>query len=100
MKYMLKIMYGVVPLLALVLVITQVVVSNELAKLGKGLGKLNTDIVVQQELRADLSTQVASASSLFALRERAVAMGFLEPGQSQIISLSPDVPVALRIIQP
>ncbi len=87
------------PILTVVLIVIQVVVSNELASLGKKLGKLDTEISFAQDVYADLSTQVASASSLAALRERAIGMGFREPTQAQIVALTPEVPVALRLAQ-
>ncbi len=99
MKQFIKMLYVVMPLVAIILVVTQVVVSNELASLGKKLGKLDSEISFAQDVHEDLSTQVASASSLFALRDRAQAMGFSEPTQSQIVALSPETPVALRLNQ-
>lgn len=87
------------PIMTIVLIVVQVVVSNELASLGKKLGKLDTEISFAQDVYADLSTQVASASSLATTRERALSMGFREPTQAQIIALSPEVPVALRLAQ-
>ena len=99
MKYLIRTLLALLPLLAGVLVITQVVMTNELASLGKTLGKLDYDVSVADDMYEDLATQVASASSLFALRERAGALGFREPTQSQIIPLVPEVPVAIRIAQ-
>ena len=99
MKQLLRILYIVMPILTIILIVIQVVVSNELASLGKKLGKLDTEISFAQDVYADLSTQVASASSLSTLRERALGMGFREPTQAQIIALTPEVPVALRLAQ-
>lgn len=99
MKYVIRTLLAVLPLLAGVLVVTQVVITNELASLGKELGKLDYNVSVADEVYEDLATQVASASALFALRQRAGALGFREPTQSQIIPLVPEVPVALHIAQ-
>ena len=87
------------PVITIVLIVVQVIVSNELASLGKKLGKLDTEVAFAQDVHADLATQVASASSLYALRERAIQMGFHEPTQAQIIALTPQEPVALRLTQ-
>lgn len=96
MKYFIRGLFAIIPALAVILVVAQVVVTNELASLGKKLGKLDYEVAHQQDIYEDLATQVASASSLFALRERAQTLGFREPTQSQIIPLVPEVPVAFR----
>lgn len=99
MKYLIRTALTLLPILAVVLVVIQVVITNELASLGKELGKLDYKVSVADEMYEDLATQVASASSLYALRERAELLGFREPTQSQIIPLVPEVPVAIRITQ-
>ena len=74
----------------------QVVISNELATLGKRLGQLDTQVSYEADLNEALSTEVASASSLLVLRERAQKLGFVEPTATQIMSLTLEVPVALN----
>jgi hypothetical protein len=100
MKKLVGLFYALLPVIAVALVVTQVVISNELATLGKTLGKLDREIAFQDDIQEDLSIQVASISSLFAVRERALTMGFAEPTSSQIVSLTTEVPVALRVSQP
>lgn len=86
-----------VPVAAIVLIVFQVVFSNELAMLGKKMGQLDMAVVKEQDVHETLETQVASASSLMALRERALTLGFHEPTQSQIIAISPKEPVAFGV---
>ncbi len=83
------------PITALVLLIIQVVISNELATLGKKMATLDREVRMHSEARESLTIAVASASSLLQLRERALAEGFVEPGTKQILNLSLQVPVAL-----
>ncbi len=97
MKYLLRGLEILLPITAVVLLIFQVIISNELATLGKKLGQLDVDVRLVSDTRESLSIEVASASSLLALRERAIAEGFVEPTNKQIMNLSLQVPVALDI---
>ncbi len=96
MKNIIRIIGFLLPVAAITLVVLQVVVSNELATLGKRLGKLDQQVRIEADMREALSTEVASASSLLVIRERAQAQGFVDPTAKQIISLSLEVPVALN----
>lgn len=87
----------ILPAVAVVLLLTQVIVSNELATLGKEMGQLERDVRVEEGIAESLDIQVASSSSLLAIRERAMAMGFVEPTANQVISLSRETPVALGL---
>ncbi len=95
MKYVLKILEMIIPVVAIVLVVTQVIVSNELATLGKRLGELEDGVRIEADVKESLEIQVASASSLLTLRDRALTLGFVEPSPKQILNLSLEVPVAL-----
>ncbi len=97
MKYLLKGLEVLLPITAVVLLVFQVIISNQLATLGKKLGQLDTDVRLVADTRETLAIEVASASSLLALRERAMAEGFVEPTSKQIMNLSLQVPVALDI---
>ena len=94
MKLILKGLGILLPIVALVLLVSQVVVSNELATLGKKLGKIDYQISLESDVHEALTAEVASASSLMTVRERATAMGFVEPNAKQIVHLSLTVPVA------
>lgn len=96
MKHIVRIIGFLLPVAAIILVVLQVVVSNELAALGKRLGKLDQEVRLEADMHEALSTEVASASSLLVIRERAQAQGFVDPTPKQVISLSLEVPVALN----
>lgn len=95
MKYLLKGLEILLPITAVILLVFQVIISNELATLGKKLGQLDVDVRLVSDTRESLSIEVASASSLLALRERAFVQGFVEPTSKQILNVSLQVPVAL-----
>lgn len=95
MKNAVRIIGIALPLTAIMLMILQVVLSNELASLGKRLGQLDKEVRLETDIHEALSTEVASASSLLVLRERAQMLGFAEPTAKQIMSLTLEVPVAL-----
>lgn len=95
MKKIARIIGIVLPITAIILVVLQVVISNELATLGKRLGQLDAQVSRETDVNEALSTEVASASSLLMIRERAELLGFVEPTAKQIMSLTLEVPVAL-----
>ena len=97
MKTVVKIFGMLLPVAAIIMIILQVVVSNELASLGKKLGNIEYEISNQNDMRELLSAEVASASSLLALREKAESLGFAEPSNRQIMHISLEVPVAFGI---
>ena len=97
MKYFVRAAEILLPITAVILLVFQVIISNELATLGKKLGQLDVDVRLVSDVRESLSIEVASASSLLALRERALSQGFVEPTNKQIMNLSLQVPVALDI---
>lgn len=94
MKYILRIAEILLPITAVVLLIFQVIISNELATLGKQMGQLDTAVRLESDVKESLAIQVASASSLLTLRERATVAGFIEPTNKQIMNLTLQVPVA------
>jgi cell division protein FtsL len=94
MKYLARSLAFILPVLAIFLVVTQVIVSNELATLGKKLGKLDTDISFANDMHEALATEVASASSMIALKDRAIAAGFHAPTKDQVMAISVVAPVA------
>jgi len=94
MKYLLKITGILLPILAVALLICQVIVSNELATLGKKLGRIDYEIGIESDIHEALAAEAASASALMTVRERATAMGFIEPSTKQILHLPQSIPVA------
>lgn len=96
MKYIFKCIGILLPIAAVVMIVLQVVVSNELATLGKKLGQLDQNVKLESDINEALRTEVASASSLLVLRDRAELLGFVEPTSKQVISLTSEIPVALK----
>ncbi len=97
MNTALRIVRIVLPVAAVILLVTQVVVSTQLATLSSHMGKLDTAVALQQDVHEILETEVASASALLTLRDRAEALGFHEPTSKQIVALSPQVPGAFGV---
>ncbi|MBU1326642.1 hypothetical protein KKB64_05480 [Patescibacteria group bacterium] len=95
MKRILNIILGILPLCALILIGVEVFISNELAGTGGELANIESRISQEAGEREVLYTEVASASSLLVIRQKAETLGFADPGKNQIISLAPDqLPVA------
>lgn len=100
MNRIVQILLYFLPIAAVGLVIYQIVISNELATLGKDLGYLNNELSVQNDIHELLLTEVASSSSFLRLRVRAEALGFKAPDKDQIIALTPQFSVALGVTSP
>lgn len=100
MKKITPILFVLLPILAVALVIYQIVISNELATLGKDLGRLNDELTNQNDRHELLVTEVASSSSYLILRTRAEALGFKAPLKDQVVALPKESPVALGVTLP
>lgn len=100
MKHLVRIGLMSLPIIAIALLVVQVIISNELATLSGRMGELDMRVSDAGDIHAFLETEVASASSLMAIRDRAVALGFHEPMPKQIVALSPEVPVAFGVATP
>lgn len=95
MKRIIQLTLACMPFLVIVLLVVELVVSNELAVFGQRLDAIDTAMTKAQEEREVLVTQVASASSLVAVQTKADEMGFHLPAKDQVISLGTDsLPVA------
>ncbi|MEK7577063.1 MAG: hypothetical protein AAB492_00410 [Patescibacteria group bacterium] len=100
MKRIGSLFFIILPIIAVTLVIYQIVISNELATLGKNLGQLDNELSTQNDMRDMLVTEVASASSYLVMRTKAEALGFKPPRKNQIVALSSEAPVALGVTLP
>lgn len=100
MKRIAPILFVVLPIIAVALVMYQIVISNELATLGKDLGRLNTELSTQNDTHELLATEVASTSSFLVMRNRAESLGYKPPLKDQIIALTVESPVALKVTLP
>jgi len=77
------------------LLVTQVLVSNRLATAGEHLSQTESEIVRLQGINIHIKNQVASASAMLTLREKAQNFGFSEPAAP--IYFSQEFPVALEM---
>lgn len=95
MKLFFRVGLQSLPIVAILLVIIKFVVSNQLAFLGRYVGKFDRAIEAVEADNEKLSQQVASASSLVTLASRAKQMGLVEP--SSYLTIGPEqFPFALN----
>ncbi len=90
-----KFLYVIVPCMAFVLMVGQIIVTNELAGVGNDIGSLDSDIAALTDEHDLLSQQVASASSLTSISQKAVLAGFVAPKKANVIALDDSVDVAV-----
>lgn len=86
--------------LTIVLVVVQVIISNKVGMLGKQLTGLEGNIEAEKFTNEFLTAEVASASSMFALEDRAKQLGFHEPSKNDILIMDAKIPVAYGGITP
>ena len=84
-----KACFHVLPILLIVVVLAEFMVTNYLAGKGREVGSIERQIGVLQDENERLAQQVASASSLLNVSGRARALGFIEPAQYMTIGPSP-----------
>lgn len=84
------------PFIAGLLVIVEIVLTNQLAGGGRTVLAVDGSIDELREQNAILEQKVASASSLLTVAAKASDLGFVEPAKTQFISIAPsELPVAL-----
>lgn len=83
------------PLLAGILIVVEIILTNQLAGTGYQLRTIDTAIDALRSENATLEQNVASASSLAAIAGRAAEMGFVEPLRSQFLTVVSELPVAM-----
>ncbi len=84
---------GLLPFLVIILAAGQIWITNELAGLGASVHDVDVRIEAIKEENALLTQQVASASSLLLIEQKAREMGFVDPDKSSFLLLS-DLPLA------
>lgn len=89
-----KIIYVVTPCVASVLVVSQIILSNELAGARSVIASLDSEISALSEEGDFLSAQVASASALSTIGQKALSSGFVAASKSNIIALDDSYSVA------
>lgn len=92
-KKMVHLISHALPLIALVLIVLVIIVSNELAGFGQKTLTIDSTISTLRQENSDLQEYIASASALAVVEEKARAAGFGTASNSITIGL-PDV--ALR----
>lgn len=96
MRTLIRFIVSILPITAAVLVILQIYITNELVGAGKELRQIERTIAATQEANERLTARVASNSSLLTLRQKAEALGFVEPGRDQILTFTETLPVAFQ----
>lgn len=79
-----------------ILTLVEVIVINQLAGSGHSVSAIDTQIEKLQEENAIIEQQVASASSLLLIEQKAKEYGFTEAKPSSFIHLDSDLPIAQR----
>lgn len=90
-----KFLYIVVPCLAFVLVVAQIVITNELAGVRNDIASLDGDIAALTDEYNLLSQHAASASALATISQKAGLAGFVAPTKSNILVLDEASDVAI-----
>jgi hypothetical protein len=86
-----------IPFIVVLLIVSEIFVTNELAARGREVGLRDSDIERLIEENSLLREEIASSSSLIAVLIRANEAGFHDPLPGQILTLVPEqLPVALR----
>lgn len=83
------------PILAVLLIIAEVIATNQLAGLGETVTGIDMRIESLREENALLAQQVASVSSLIMIEQKAKEYGFTEAKPSSYINLDEHLPIAL-----
>lgn len=96
MKTVIRICLSFLPITAVILVVFQVYMTNRLVAAGKELRSVESAISQAREENERLVTEVASASSLLTLRQKAAEYGFVEPSRDKILTFPETLPVAFQ----
>ena len=85
------------PVFAVCLVVSQIILSNQLVGSGKAVRNIDLTIDAIRSENESLDHHVASASSLITISERATQLGFVEPEKTQYVTLDVStLPVAFH----
>lgn len=88
---------SIVPTLAVVLAVVQIVLVNQSAGTGKTVRSVDITVDTLQKENELLEQRVASASSLATISVKARDMGFVEPDKTQYLTLgTSQLPVAFN----
>lgn len=79
MKSFIVLFIKILPVAVVLLVIVEIIITNELVHYGKSVQTINNSIVLLQHANENLAQRVASASSLVAIEQKAISMGLVPP---------------------
>jgi hypothetical protein len=97
MKKMSVIFVRLLPIVAVMLAVIEIVLTNQLAGSGKAVRSVDLTVDALRQENELLTQRVASASSLITIYARAKESGFIEPAKSQYITIVPEqLPVAFN----
>lgn len=99
MKRVLQTILRFTPLIAILLGVLQLVVSNELAAFGSKVRTIETQIDLVRSENERLAWQVASATSLMNVNEKAISLGFIDNISAPTV-ISTEHRVALETVRP
>ncbi len=86
-----------IPIIVIILVVTEILWSNTLVVSGKQVSSVDLEIAALRQKNEQLAQQVASASSLTTITLKAAEMGFVEPTGKQFVMIGNEtLPVALN----
>jgi len=94
-----KFVYIVVPVVAFILIISQIILSNELAGARGVIRTFDSNIATLTEEHDILSQQVASASALTTISQKALLVGFIAPTKTNVVSIDGSYSVAVASSQ-
>lgn len=77
-----------IPLTILILILAEFFVTNHVAGLGGNVGEIELKIAAIREENERLRQEVASASALLSVSQRAKELGFVEP--KNILTIGPE----------
>ncbi|MFZ5845117.1 MAG: hypothetical protein ACOY0S_01470 [Patescibacteria group bacterium] len=95
-KKLLQIWIKILPLLAMMLIVVELVLTNSLATLGSRVATLDSQIVALEEENARFALEAASASAILTLEGKARTLGFVEPTPPLSLVVQ-DFPVAIQL---
>jgi len=93
MKYFFTIGAIILPVFVIILIVSQILLTNELAGAGSKIQNLDTEYEMLVMENERLNQEIASASSLVTVKEKARTMGFVE-GKSYLTLSESQFPVA------
>ena len=95
MKSVVSSLFKLLPVFAVLLIIVEIIVTNQMAGSGKVVHSVDISIDALRQENELLAEEVASASSLMTIAARASVLGLHEANKNQYLTIAPqDLPVA------